>query len=73
MTHSSKMKTSPGKLLVIFFSVILLTEYNNDGNSQNLPKETFAKGADISWLPQMEATVYQFYNDNGEKEVRTLK
>lgn len=29
---------------------------------------TFAKGADISWLPQMEATGYKFYNDNGEAE-----
>jgi arabinogalactan endo-1,4-beta-galactosidase len=25
----------------------------------------FAKGADISWLPQMEATGYHFYNDDG--------
>lgn len=31
-------------------------------------KAKFAKGADISWLPQMEATGYQFYNDKGEKE-----
>ncbi len=28
----------------------------------------FAKGADISWLPQMEATGYTFYNDNGTAE-----
>ncbi|MFT3753825.1 MAG: glycosyl hydrolase 53 family protein [Paludibacter sp.] len=28
----------------------------------------FAKGADISWLPQMEATGYKFYNDNGMAE-----
>jgi len=28
----------------------------------------FAKGADISWLPQMEATGYVFYNDNGVAE-----
>jgi arabinogalactan endo-1,4-beta-galactosidase len=28
----------------------------------------FAKGADISWLPQMEATGYKFYNDNGVAE-----
>ena len=28
----------------------------------------FAKGADISWLPQMEATGYKFYNDNGVQE-----
>ncbi len=26
--------------------------------------QIFAKGADISWLPQMEATGYKFYNDN---------
>ncbi len=26
---------------------------------------TFAKGGDISWLPQMEATGYTFYNDQG--------
>ncbi|MDD4969229.1 MAG: glycosyl hydrolase 53 family protein [Paludibacter sp.] len=28
----------------------------------------FAKGADISWLPQMEASGYQFLNDQGVRE-----
>ena len=28
----------------------------------------FAKGADISWLPEMEASGYTFYNDKGKKE-----
>lgn len=28
----------------------------------------FAKGADISWLPQMEATGFKFYNDKGQQE-----
>jgi len=28
----------------------------------------FAKGADISWLPQMEATGYKFYSDSGKVE-----
>ncbi|HEY3372169.1 MAG TPA: glycosyl hydrolase 53 family protein [Prolixibacteraceae bacterium] len=28
----------------------------------------FAKGADISWLPQMEATGYKFYNDQGQQQ-----
>ena len=32
------------------------------------PAKTFAKGADISWLPQMEATGYKFYNDAGVQE-----
>lgn len=28
----------------------------------------FARGADISWLPQMEASSYQFYNSKGEPQ-----
>lgn len=28
----------------------------------------FVKGADIGWLPQMEATGYKFYNDSGMQE-----
>lgn len=30
--------------------------------------EPFAKGADISWLPQMEASGYKFYNEKGKPE-----
>lgn len=30
--------------------------------------QSFAKGADVSWLPQMEAEGYKFYNDQGEEE-----
>ncbi len=26
---------------------------------------TFSCGADVSWLPQMEAKGYKFYDDNG--------
>lgn len=29
---------------------------------------TFAKGADVSWLPQMEELGYKFYDDNGKEE-----
>ncbi len=28
----------------------------------------FVKGADISWLPQMEATGYKFYSDEGQEQ-----
>ncbi|WP_342565580.1 glycosyl hydrolase 53 family protein [Paenibacillus sp. FSL R7-0345] len=28
----------------------------------------FSKGADISWLPQLEALGHKFYNDNGEEQ-----
>lgn len=30
--------------------------------------DAFVKGADIGWLPQMEATGYKFYNSEGVKE-----
>lgn len=35
------------------------------GFSQNKP---FAKGADVGWLPQMEATGYKFYDSNGKEK-----
>lgn len=54
----------------VFFSLFLLilclscqqttTETEKDGN--------VALGGDISWLPQMEASGYIFYNDDGEPE-----
>lgn len=31
-------------------------------------KNEFIKGADIGWLPQMEATGYKFYNKDGNEE-----
>ena len=38
-------------------------------------RNRFAKGADISWLPQMEATGYKFYNEKGVEEdcIKILK
>jgi len=40
-----------------------------EGNEQENKRDSFfAKGADISWLPQMEATGYKFYNDQGVQE-----
>jgi arabinogalactan endo-1,4-beta-galactosidase len=38
-------------------------------SKQKYDKEiNFAKGADVGWLHQMEATGYKFYNVNGEEE-----
>jgi arabinogalactan endo-1,4-beta-galactosidase len=34
----------------------------------NLQAQTIARGGDISWLPQMEATGYKFYNNEGVAE-----
>lgn len=62
------MKTSSIKTLTIVLSVILLSGCSKSTESQNKTPEIVAKGADISWLPQMEATGYKFYNNNGQEE-----
>ena len=62
------MKTTPFHILILFLSITLLTGCSKEGTSQNPPANDFAKGADISWLPQMEATGYKFYSDNGTEE-----
>jgi arabinogalactan endo-1,4-beta-galactosidase len=43
---------------LLFFNIIV---HNNARSQQQ--KNDFVKGADIGWLPQMEATGYKFYND----------
>jgi arabinogalactan endo-1,4-beta-galactosidase len=50
-------------LRIIFSIFALLQVFNIQSSSQ-----PFSKGGDISWLPQMEATGYKFYNDNGVEE-----
>ena len=36
--------------------------------AQKKNKLAFAKGADVSWLPQMEATGYRFYDTDGKEK-----
>jgi len=64
------MKTTAIRFLIAVLMVILFNGCSKAGTSQNPPTSTntFAKGADISWLPQMEATGYKFFNDNGQEE-----
>ena len=49
-------------LLLLFISstTIALAQKKN--------KLAFAKGADVSWLPQMEATGYRFYDTDGKEK-----
>ncbi|RTY64350.1 arabinogalactan endo-beta-1,4-galactanase [Flavobacterium sp. LB2P53] len=58
-------------LLFLFF-----TSSNSQTNVDHTPTPivaTFAKGADIGWLPQMEATGYKFYDTDGiEKDCLQL-
>ncbi|WP_340111841.1 glycoside hydrolase family 53 protein [Maribellus mangrovi] len=56
------------KITLLFISIVILlfAGCKPDASSDN--ETTFAKGADISWLPQMEAGGYIFYNENSEEE-----
>ncbi len=46
-------------LTLVFLSFL----FTHNSNAQ-----VFAKGADVTWLPQMEATGYQFYDTDGTKK-----
>lgn len=59
------------KILLLFLLAVFA--FSACGEQQKTTEETnhpdtFAKGADISWLPQMEATGYTFYNTDGKEE-----
>ncbi len=53
--------------LAIFWVIVLA-----GCGSSHVPAKSnqpfFARGADVGWLPQMEATGYKFYNANGVQE-----
>lgn len=36
--------------------------------TEKVKKDSFSNGADVGWLPQMEATGYQFYDADGTKK-----
>jgi arabinogalactan endo-1,4-beta-galactosidase len=50
-------------LTIVLFVIVLLAGFKADAQNKN-----FAKGADISWLPQMEATGYKFYDSDGKEK-----
>ncbi len=53
-------------LILISFLTIAVSYFSN---AQTVTTPAFSKGADVSWLPQMEATGYKFYDSDGtEKE-----
>jgi arabinogalactan endo-1,4-beta-galactosidase len=52
-----------GYFVLIVFCINLLSACAVNNRAQI--KKEFAKGADVSWLPQMEASGFKFYNDEG--------
>jgi arabinogalactan endo-1,4-beta-galactosidase len=61
-----KLKQPAFTFLILF--IISLVACTAKKLSQNRQKKEFAKGADVSWLPQMEASGFKFYNDKGIEE-----
>ena len=54
--------------ITLLLSVLFLTGFSLKSYSEVTADNFFAKGGDISWLPQMEASGYTFYDDNGDKQ-----
>jgi arabinogalactan endo-1,4-beta-galactosidase len=66
-TFNQNQLMDHSRILVVLFAILLLASCSKKSESQFHVESTFAKGADISWLPQMEATGYKFYNDDGQE------
>jgi len=52
----------------VFFLVLVFSCCTTNNIVQETKESSFAKGADVGWLPQMEATGYQFYDADGTKK-----
>jgi arabinogalactan endo-1,4-beta-galactosidase len=53
------------KLIFFFLNFTIVFTVCNAQKSNQTILNKFAKGGDISWLPQMEATGFKFYDTNG--------
>ena len=62
------MKTLLKQFFLVVLVAFLISGFSVEAASKRKAKNSFAKGADISWLPQMEATGYKFYNNKGVEE-----
>jgi arabinogalactan endo-1,4-beta-galactosidase len=52
----------------LFFISFLTIAVSYISNAQTVTTPTFSKGGDVSWLPQMEATGYKFYDSDGTEK-----
>jgi arabinogalactan endo-1,4-beta-galactosidase len=64
------MKNSPMYFRFVLMSLMVsvLFSCSTSKNAQSTAKNSFAKGADVGWLPQMEATGYKFYDTDGAEK-----
>jgi arabinogalactan endo-1,4-beta-galactosidase len=64
MKHSNRFSA----FLILIFSITLFSACSSAKRAMSKQSKQFAKGADVSWLPQMEASGFKFYNDQGVEE-----
>jgi arabinogalactan endo-1,4-beta-galactosidase len=62
------MKTKNFKSLICLFAALIITACAAKKMASASHNDLFVKGADIGWLPQMEATGFKFYNEKGVEE-----
>jgi arabinogalactan endo-1,4-beta-galactosidase len=65
------MKHTFKKSVTIMVAIILMGlsfTCNGENHKKTKSDNHFARGADISWIPQMEASGYKFLNDQGVQE-----
>ncbi|NBW27774.1 MAG: arabinogalactan endo-1,4-beta-galactosidase [Flavobacteriaceae bacterium] len=59
-------------ILILIITILLLSNCSStqtpESSSLPAPTYSFAKGADVSWLSQMEATGYRFYDADGTEK-----
>jgi arabinogalactan endo-1,4-beta-galactosidase len=53
------------RLQILLLSLVFLLGCSTQKTNKTQLDLTFAKGGDVSWLPQMEATGFKFYDKNG--------
>jgi len=56
------------RFYLVIFAVILPAVFKTNPVLAQMQATAFVRGADISWLPQMEASGYTFYNKKGVAE-----
>lgn len=59
-----KLLTLPSRMRLVLGALLCFLAIS----TTSLKAQTYAKGADVSWLDQMEASGYKFYNNNGTQQ-----
>src|SRR3954462_324210 len=62
------MNASTKFFLPVLFTFCILIGCSHKMALQKNANKPFAKGADVGWLPQMEATGYKFYDSDGKEK-----